>query len=356
MSRVLLDRAWGLSTGPTACALVGRRCAQGGRRKGVPGGGAFCRCEGRLGSGAPPPPTARPPGGLSGSATHVLWARVCACGGPALAPWLVCPVGGCAPWGWWGASGFRRAPFPAARPLGALPGPAGHVLWARMWVCAVCVVTVWCVPWCVVLPFVCPSGAPLSGALLWFCARRVLAVPPSLRAVPRSLNSMATFFLMEPNSLIVPAQNSLKGHQGGRPVREARYQEMEVLVELDMHDVWGLAHSGSEHPTPAETYGWAHKGHRAKPRRLDRIQVNAALRELVSGAYTVLTGADHNAVVLQISPPAEIQGKPRPRFQEGVLGDEQAMLELQEQVASVSIDDPEDWWAEALSVVSAAGR
>ena len=34
-----------------------------GWRKGVPGGGAFHRCEGRLGSGAPPPPTARPLGG-----------------------------------------------------------------------------------------------------------------------------------------------------------------------------------------------------------------------------------------------------------------------------------------------------
>ena len=44
-------------------------------------------------SGAPPRLTARPPGGLSGSATHVLWARVCECGGPALSPWLACPVG-----------------------------------------------------------------------------------------------------------------------------------------------------------------------------------------------------------------------------------------------------------------------
>ena len=43
-----------------------------GWRKGVPGGGAFHRCEGRLRSGAPPPPTARPLGGLLGSATHVL--------------------------------------------------------------------------------------------------------------------------------------------------------------------------------------------------------------------------------------------------------------------------------------------
>ena len=51
---------------------------------GRPRGGAFDRCVGRLGSCAPPPPTARPLGGLSGSA---LWARACGCGGPALSPW-----------------------------------------------------------------------------------------------------------------------------------------------------------------------------------------------------------------------------------------------------------------------------
>ena len=67
------------------------RCGGGGRA--YPGGGAFHRCEGRLRSGAPPPPTARPLGGLLGSATHVLWARVCGCGGPALSPWPACPVG-----------------------------------------------------------------------------------------------------------------------------------------------------------------------------------------------------------------------------------------------------------------------
>ena len=32
-------------------------------------------------------------GGLLGSATHVLWARVCGCGGPTLSPWSACPVG-----------------------------------------------------------------------------------------------------------------------------------------------------------------------------------------------------------------------------------------------------------------------
>ena len=86
-------QAWGPSTGPTACALAGRRCSLWGWRKGVPRGGAFHHCEARLRSGAVPPPTVRPLGGLWGSTTHVLWARVCGCGGPTLSPWPACPVG-----------------------------------------------------------------------------------------------------------------------------------------------------------------------------------------------------------------------------------------------------------------------
>ena len=57
------------------------------------GGGASRCCEGRLGSGAPPPLAARPPGGMSASTTHGLWAWVCGCGGPALSSWLACPAG-----------------------------------------------------------------------------------------------------------------------------------------------------------------------------------------------------------------------------------------------------------------------
>ena len=67
------------------------RCGGGGRAS--PGGGAFHHCEGCLRSVAVPPPTARPLGGLLGSATHVLWARVCGCGGPTLSPRPACPVG-----------------------------------------------------------------------------------------------------------------------------------------------------------------------------------------------------------------------------------------------------------------------
>ena len=66
---------------------------RGGGGRASPGGGAFHRCEGRLRSGAPPPPTSHPLGGLLGSVTHMLWARVCGCGGPSLPLWPACPVG-----------------------------------------------------------------------------------------------------------------------------------------------------------------------------------------------------------------------------------------------------------------------
>ena len=60
VSRVRPVRVCEPSTGPAACALAGRRCSLRGWRKGVPGGGAFHRCEGRMVSGAVPPLAARP--------------------------------------------------------------------------------------------------------------------------------------------------------------------------------------------------------------------------------------------------------------------------------------------------------
>ena len=279
MSRVQSVWAWGPSTSPTPCALAGRRCSLWGWRKGVPGGGAIHHCEGRLRSRAVPPLTAGPLGGLLGSASHVLWVRVCGCGGPTLSPWPACPVGAACPGGaggpspgggvachqcegllvsgavpplaarpleraarvlrpvrpWCGRCGPgdpapapRRAPFwagvarrggggraspgglpsavvrgrlgsdadppPAARPLGGLPWLAGHVLWARVLLCAMCVVSVRCVSWCAVSLFSCPSGAPLSGASVRCCACLVPAVPPSLRASLARLLATSCFF------------------------------------------------------------------------------------------------------------------------------------------------------------------
>ena len=109
----------GSSTGPTACALAGRRCSLWGWRKGVPGGGAFHHCEGRLRSGAPPPPTARPLGGLSGFATHMLWARVCGCGGQTLSHGLH------ALWG------LRAVRVVGGRPRGGWPATVVRGVWCQ---------------------------------------------------------------------------------------------------------------------------------------------------------------------------------------------------------------------------------
>ena len=113
--------AWGPSTGPTACALAGRRCSLWGWREGVPGGGAFQHCEGRLRSGAVPPLTASPLGGLLGSANHLLWARVCRCGGPTLSPWPACPVGAACR----GGGGLR--------PRGGRPATVVRGVWCQAW-------------------------------------------------------------------------------------------------------------------------------------------------------------------------------------------------------------------------------
>ena len=147
--RVRSVRAWGPSTGSTACALAGWRCSLWGWRKGVPGGGAFHHCDGRLRSGAVPPPTAQPLGGLFGSVTHMLWARACGCGGPSLPLWAACPVGaarrggggGTPPGGGLpplrGASGVRRCPSPCRPSSGAggrVPAtPASQVRSVRAW-------------------------------------------------------------------------------------------------------------------------------------------------------------------------------------------------------------------------------
>ena len=118
-------RAWGGAVRsrfpPTGLGVVG--VAVGGPR-----GGCLLLLWGRLGSGAPPPPTARPLGGLLGSAIHVLWARACGCGGSSLSPRPARPVGaarrGAGPWcscagGRAGRGGVRRTP-PFVRPGGGL--------------------------------------------------------------------------------------------------------------------------------------------------------------------------------------------------------------------------------------------
>ena len=171
MSRVWSVRAWGPSTGPAGCALAGRRCSLWGWRKGFPGRGAFHHCEGRLRSGAVPPPTARPLGGLSGSGTHVLWARVCGRGGPTLSPWPASPAGaacrgrggGPSPGGWPATVvrgvGVRRCPSPGRLSFGAGSRcSATLVSWVRS-------LRAW-------EPSTSPTACALAGRRCWLCGRR----------------------------------------------------------------------------------------------------------------------------------------------------------------------------------------
>ena len=96
------------------------------------------------------------------------------------------PRGGCLP-PWRGALGVRRCPSPVCSPT------AGWVAGVR-WVCAVCVVSVLCVSWCVVLLFPWSSGAPLSGVSVRCCARRVPALfPPLCAPLARSLATPCSF-------------------------------------------------------------------------------------------------------------------------------------------------------------------
>ena len=69
-------RAWGPVTNPTARALSSWLCALWGRHEGARGGGgASCLVVGRPVSGALPPRSAHPLGGLPGPTTHWLWVR-----------------------------------------------------------------------------------------------------------------------------------------------------------------------------------------------------------------------------------------------------------------------------------------
>ena len=114
MSCVRSVRAWGPSSGPTACALAGRRCS----------------LWGWLRAGAVSPLAARPLGGLLGSASHMLWAWVCGCGGPILSPWPACPVGAACCGGGGGPSPGRMARHRCEGRLvsGAVPPPAARPL------------------------------------------------------------------------------------------------------------------------------------------------------------------------------------------------------------------------------------
>ena len=128
----------------TARALASWLCALWGRHEDARGG-ASCLGVGRPGSGALPPPTARPLGGLLGPTTHWLWVRGDAGVGTRHQPHgarsfelALHAVGAARGRAGGGASclgvgrpGSGALPPPTAHPRGGLPEPTTHWLWER---------------------------------------------------------------------------------------------------------------------------------------------------------------------------------------------------------------------------------
>ena len=142
VSRVRSVRAWGPSTGPTACALAGRRCSLWGWRKGVPGGGCLPPLSGASEVRRCPSPDFPP----TGWAVGVRHPRAVGAGvwvwGPNTVPLACMPCGGCVPRGWCG--GCPRGRWPATVVRGvwcqALPFPWPPVLWSgQPGLCDLCV-------------------------------------------------------------------------------------------------------------------------------------------------------------------------------------------------------------------------
>ena len=114
-------RAWGPVTNPTARALASWLCALSGRHEGVPGGAPPAWVWGVRGCGAPPPPTARPLGGLPGPTPHWLPVRGGAGVGTRHQPHS---ARSCALWGRHeGARGGRFLPGCGASGVGRSPTP-----------------------------------------------------------------------------------------------------------------------------------------------------------------------------------------------------------------------------------------
>ena len=140
---------WGPNTVPFAC-MPCWGCMPRGWWRAVPGGVASHRCEGRLVSGAVPPPAARPLERAAGVPRPVCpGCGPCGRGDPAPAPQRAplragvarCGVGGKASPGGVPSTivGGRlkpgAVPPPTARALGGLLGSATHVLWAQVCGC-----------------------------------------------------------------------------------------------------------------------------------------------------------------------------------------------------------------------------
>ena len=120
-------------------------------------------------------------------------------------------------------------------------------------------------------------------------------------------------------------------------MQSARGAEVDALRKMAMVDGWDLIHVGTATPPPQYTFGHTVQGPKRNLRRIDRVHGPGAMTPSVAGAYTIPTGSDHRAVVIQLVPPSVEVGRPRQKFPEAMLADEAAMLRLQKRVHSLQV-------------------
>ena len=119
MSWVRSVRAWGPSTGPTACALAGRRCSLWGWRKGVPGGVPSTVVMGVCGQAFPLPELPANWAGCWGPPFTCCGCRCVVVGAQH------CPLGLHALWG------LRAAGVVGGRPQGGWPATVVRGVWCQ---------------------------------------------------------------------------------------------------------------------------------------------------------------------------------------------------------------------------------
>ena len=129
-----------------------------------------------------------------------------------------------------------------------------------------------------------------------------------------------------------------------------------VIHEVGLHDFGEATHAGSEHRCSSFTYGWNQQKSRPNTRRVDTIHIPKPIADWVTGAYTMASGAEPHAVVMQLIPPIVVQGKPCPRFRDGIPEDEVAMLQLEAEAAAIDAAEPTEWWVVVAELIFDAGK
>ena len=161
---------------------------------------------------------------------------------------------------------------------------------------------------------------------------------------------------MDHKSVIVPREDSIHVRAEIAEVKRLREEEVAALARKNLVDAWRLVHDGPDHEPPHWTFGWEGQGDTRNSKQLNRVHLQQAMVENASGAYTVLTGADHKGVVVQLAPPAMLTGRLRQRFPTELLQDTAAVAALRDRVQAVQGASDEEWWTETMSVIGEVGN